>query len=154
MSLALIGTIDAFSQQTFDPSIDPASGFFYMMAIELRRAIIASSPEIDKIKPIFVNSNKPIIAGSFWEEFLDYRWWDMAPDNLLEINVTGKLAFALDDENDVEGDDLEEGRIRSLVIAWAEDGDSPKRFPTPVGVTGFLFNCSEDREFDFDFDGL
>ena len=148
MSLAVTGSIDAKAQLQFKERIEAEAGSFYLMAIEQDEVVMAASDSLEEIKKIFAGTSKPIIAGVFWEEGLEYNWDGMESDNILRMDVSGTFAFELDDEAGLEGYDVDDGPIETLLIAWAEDGDSPKRIPAPVEVDGSLSDCTEDSEFE------
>ena len=153
MSYALTGTISARARLEFHEKIDVTDGSFYMTAIEQEQVIMAASSSIEEVKKVFAASRKPIISGTFWEEYLEFNYHDhLAFDNTLAIAVSGTFAFEVDNGETLQRYGVEGGPIATLLIAWAEDGDSPKKIPVPLDVDGELSDCNEGSEFE-EFNG-
>lgn len=148
MSAAVTGTICAKVHLYFKERIDADHGSFYMMAIEQDQVIIASAVSIEEVREALVGSSKPIVEGTFWEEYLEYKWVGTGFDDILTIDVAGRFAFEGEGEDTLEQYGLADGSIEALLLAWAEDGESLKRIPALVGVEGYLSELENERRFE------
>ena len=64
------------------------------------------------------------------------------------INIIGDFAFELSNSAELDGYDIDDGDIKSIILSWAADGDSDKIIGKLIDVSGGLADCVEDDEFE------
>ncbi len=106
----------------FDGVADVSDGSLYLAAIDLGSVVLIEN-SIGNIEEF---SGRNIIQCTFWESEINYDYnLDEDDENNWVISVQGSLAAEAGSDL-LGGIDIIDLELRSIVLAWAEDGDSPK----------------------------
>lgn len=106
----------------FDGVTDVSDGSLYLAAIDLGSVVLIEN-SIGNIEQF---SGRKIIQCTFWESEINYDYnLDEEDETNWVISVQGSLA-AEAGSGILGGIDISDLELRNIVLAWAEDGDSPK----------------------------
>jgi len=77
---------------------------------------------------------------------LEYNY-ERVQGSAVTITVSGRFAFEFADAADLENYVIDDEPIESLVIGWAQDGDSPKTFVKAASFSGSLSDVEDEEAF-------
>lgn len=146
MSTALKASIMFITNAAYPAQVRIDEGSLYLAMIETDRAVLLADFAEGKISPD--GNDKTVIVGEFWEEHVSYAYDDEDDEDDIQIRGSGDIAFELVHDGQLNLS-LEDADIRAVHIAWAEDGDSEKYFPTTSEtMLGSISKCEKDENFE------